>query len=119
VLEKNLPKGEEINAADLTLSDKNYAILIKDVNADISGGVEQRDEAIKAGADCAVTLVFDGEKLRFPKEFELKIENTDIFDEINSKLHPEKGNIVVIGGGKTKIRAIKGALAASKALKKR
>ncbi len=115
---KNLPRGEEIRATELTLSDKNFAFLINEVNANIRGGVEQRDEAIKAGADCAVTLVFDGEKLRFPKEFELKVKNKDVFDEIKSKLHPQKGDFVVIGGGSTKIRALKGALVASKALKK-
>ncbi|MFQ5892556.1 MAG: DUF4443 domain-containing protein [Candidatus Methanofastidiosia archaeon] len=118
VLRKNMPKGEEISASDLTLSDKNYAILMKDVLVDISNGIEQRDEAIKAGADCGVILVFDGEKLRFPKDFDLKLSHTDAIEEIMTKFRPDRGDIIVIGGGSNKIRAIKGALAASKALSK-
>ncbi|MFQ5974991.1 MAG: DUF4443 domain-containing protein [Candidatus Hydrothermarchaeales archaeon] len=116
VLKRNMPKGEEINATDLTLSDENFALLIKDVQIDIKSGIEQRDEAIKAGADCAVTLLFDGEKLRFPKDFELKLGHTDAIEEVLAKFHPKKGDIIVIGGGSNKINAIKGALAASKAL---
>lgn len=116
ILTKNLPKSTEINAKDLTLSEQNYAILIKNIANHLSDGLKQRDEAIKAGADCAVTLVFDGEKLRFPKDFKHKLEHTAATEEIMKKLHPEKGDIIIIGGGRTKIKAIKGALAASNSL---
>ena len=117
-ISENLPTGKEISSRDLTLSKNNYAILIKETQAEIKSGIEQRDEAIKAGADCAVTMVYDGEKLRFPKDFEHKLEHTEALEEIKAKLRPEKGDIIVIGGGNNKINAIKGALATLKALKK-
>lgn len=115
-LERNFPKGTKIAAAELTLSKENYAVLVEGASNKIVSGLEQRDEAIKVGADCAVTLVYEGRRLRFPKRVDLKGRYGKAIEEITSKFDLKEGDVIIIGGGSNIVKAIEGALAASKAI---
>jgi hypothetical protein len=77
---------------------------------DLHLGITQRDEAIKIGGMGASCLRFDGQRLIFPEQTEEKFYPT--IDQIDLSIL-EEGDIIIIGGGKTKKTAILATIAAA------
>lgn len=107
-------KFVKINAGNLTVGEVNVATIVKNASKKIKLGVEQRDAAIKAGAEGATILVFTDGELQFPKErvdLEKEIEN-----KLLDSLQPNDGDVIIIGAGKNQASAERGALAAAESL---
>jgi len=86
----------------LDMSDKmnNCVVMIKGAAGNVKEGMEQRDEAIKVGRSGATTLIVKEGKLLMPGFDEtLTIDERYPKDarKIEKVLHPEDGNVVVIG----------------------
>jgi len=103
----------QIDAGDLTVGEVDVAIVIRGAAAKVKRGIEQRDEAIKAGADGATVLVFKAGKLQFPngfrgvdKKFEKSIKTFGL----------RNGDILIIGTGRDATKAEAGARAAARTL---
>ena len=85
----------EIPETPLTVSSKNYAVLVKGASASVSLGIEQRDAALIAGALGATTLIYDGENLLMPgTSEELDPETSRL---IIATLSPRQGDVIIIG----------------------
>lgn len=103
-----------LDAGDLTVGREDVALLVENASSKVRQGVEQRDEAIKAGAEGATVLVFRDEKFQIPgmetgPESELENKLLDSF-------RPSDGDVVIIGTGDDQIDAERGALAAAEGL---
>lgn len=104
----------ELEKSELTLADRNIAVMIKDCGDRVKMGVEQRDAAILMGAKGATTLIFKNQTLIQPGISEnLARDFPTAFNQITRRLEPEENDVVVVGSADTWEKAEYGALAAA------
>lgn len=113
-LEERLKRLVLLDAGELTVGEVDIAAVVENAASKVQNGIEQRDEALKAGADGATVLIFEGQKLRLPGMSKEVGEETA--KELKSKLDFSDGDAIVIGSGKNEVKARLGALAASRSL---
>lgn len=108
-------KFVKVDAGELTVGKVDVATVVRGAASKVKRGIEQRDEAIKAGADGATVLVFKAGKLQFPdgfrgvdKKFEKSIRTFGL----------RNGDVVIIGTDRDVIKAEAGARAAARTLAK-
>lgn len=106
----------QVDVGGLVVGKVSVATIVRGAATRVKRGIEQRDEAIKAGAQGATVLIFDKGRLKFPDDF-LKIEN-ETSNMLVKALSPRDGDVIVIGTGEDAIKAERGALAAVKSLAK-
>jgi len=75
--------------------------------------MEQRDNAIKAGADGATTIIVRGDRLVVPVDYDLDKDRPEIAGEIRRLFDLNDGDVVIIGTSSDVQRAEEGALAAA------
>jgi len=103
-----------LQAPEITAGKYNCALRVRNAAHKIRLGIEQRDEAIKAGASGATTLIYKNNLLSFPGEAQsLKHTHPKISELIISKFKLENNDVVIIGFGSTLKSAEEGALAAA------
>lgn len=113
-LEAEERKIVRINAGPLTVGKVDVATIVKNASGKVRFGVEQRDEAIKAGAKGATVLIFEDSKLQLPDRSRKIDEGID--RAIKEFLKPERGDVIVIGSGSDEKEAERGAFAAAMSL---
>ena len=104
----------QIDAGDLTVGDVDVATIVRGVAAKVSRGIEQRDEAIKAGAAGATVLVYKSSKLQFPDGFQ-KVER-EVANKLMTTFKPLEGDVIIIGSAEDAVKAEAGAKAAARSL---
>jgi hypothetical protein len=110
----NLPiYMERVEPTDSTLGERSAAVLVKGESMKIKLGVEQRDSAIKAGAEGATTVIVSGDRLVVPPDYDLDTERPEFADTLRRLLAVSEGDVIIIGTAKTYDRAEDGALAAA------
>jgi DNA-binding PadR family transcriptional regulator len=104
----------QIDAGDLTVGDVDVATIVRKSAARVSRGIEQRDEAIKAGAAGATVLVYKSRKLQFPDGFQ------EVKQQFANKLMMifklREGDVIIIGSAGDALKAEAGAKAAARSL---
>jgi hypothetical protein len=94
----------QIPRSSISVSEFNYAILLRFVKFVIKHGVEQRDAAIKIGAKGATTLVYKDGKFLIPGSRYNALKDEKIIDKIlKDKLKPVSDDIIIIGSEDTNI----------------
>lgn len=108
------PKRTTFSSSELSGCDYNFAFLVRGCGDRIDSGIKQRDLAVVAGASCAVVIVFRGGRLRIESVSE-DVEKTfpKAANQIFSYLKPQNGDVIVVAGGETTLKAKHGAFAAS------
>jgi len=105
----------QIDAGDMTVGDVDVATIVRKAAARVRRGIEQRDEAIKAGADGATVLIFKGGKLQFPDGF-LKV-GRGVSGELVRTFKPREGDVIIIGTARDVAKAEEGTKAAARTLR--
>jgi len=114
---RNLPiRVERLDPSDISIAMRNVAVLVRNRADKVTLGIEQRDAAIKAGAEGATTIVVKGGKLLVPPDYLLDKERPEIARGLRKLLAPNDGDIVIVGAAQEYDRAEDGALAAAFAL---
>lgn len=91
----------------------NCAVHVRDRASFVKLGIEQRDEAIKAGASGAITLTYDGHDLSYPYVKErLNKWNPQASRFLTGALRLKAGDTVVITFSEEYGTALRGAIAA-------
>jgi predicted transcriptional regulator len=104
----------EISKSSLTVGAFNIAILVKNASKAVRAGLEQRDAAIRVGAQGATTLVFSRQRLIMPSAEEDVFKSLPrIRKELDSQLKPHENDVIVIGSAGDKLTAEYGAIAAA------
>jgi predicted transcriptional regulator len=101
--------GMSINETELTVSEYNYAVIIREKAQKVRLGIEQRDQALISGAKGATTIKFK------EGEFILPGVDTELEESIKEKLRnlkPENNDVIIIGTGETQFSAKMGAYSA-------
>ena len=112
----NFPTYVTVNVRGITVGEVNVGTLVRNAAKKIRYGVEQRDEAIKAGAQGATVLIFKNGKFGFPDNF-IKIDKKTS-DALVKLFKPKDGDVLVIGTGEDVEKARAGARAAALSLRK-
>lgn len=113
-LVKRSEKLLSLDAGELTVGEKDVALIVKGAASKVKKGIEQRDEAIKAGADGATVLVFREGKLLVPgAQIELK---TEVEVKLLKDLKPSEEDVIIIGTADDEATAEWGAIAAGESL---
>jgi len=105
----------QVDVGDLTVGEVDVATIIRGAAAKVKRGIEQRDEAIKAGADGATVLVFKAGKLRFPDGF-TRVEK-GFAKSLIETFTPCEGDVIIIGTARGLTKAEEGAKAAAQSLR--
>jgi hypothetical protein len=102
-----------VKAKPLELGERCWAVLVAGVDKGVRYGIEQRDAAIKAGADGAFTSVFKSGRFTVPGEG-ADCEKDGPSEPWVSlrKVGPHEGDVVVVTGSSKEADAENGALAA-------
>lgn len=107
---------ERLEPSDISISERNVAVIVKNRAEKIVLGIEQRDAAIKAGAEGATTIIILGGKMLVPPDYSLDKEKPDTSRALRRLLSPGDGDVIIIGTAQEFDRAEDGALAAAFAL---
>lgn len=106
-------RATEVNAGSLTVGDVDFGICMANCNDKVMGGIEQRDEAIKAGALGATSLVFTGNSLTMSDGFNVETVEPDISQALKETFELTEGDALILGSALTLERAQNGAFAAA------
>jgi len=108
-----LPWSSPVDAGALELGDRCWAVIVSGGAKKVRYGIEQRDAAIKAGADGAFTAIFRADRFTVPGE------GTDCEKDGPSdpwitirKAGPRDGDAAVVTGSPSETDSEDGALAA-------
>ncbi len=95
---------------------ESYALIVKKAAHLVKRGLEQRDEAIKAGAKALMVLTYVDGRLLMPGTSDITLEKPDFASQLIKELDPENGDVILIAGGDHPLEARRGALAAAQTL---
>jgi DNA-binding PadR family transcriptional regulator len=104
----------QISAGGLTVGKVDIATIVRGAATKVKRGIEQRDEAIKAGAVGATVLIFRGGELQFPDGF-LGVKK-ELAGALAKIFKPREGDVIIIGTAETLVKAEAGARAAARSL---
>ncbi len=104
----------QVDIGGLTVGGVDVATAVRGAAARVKRGIEQRDEAIKAGAAGATVLIFRGGKLQFPDGF-LKVGKKPA-EALVKSFNPREGDVIIIGSARDAVKAEEGAKAAARTL---
>lgn len=113
-LKTKMSLAVEVPRSGLTVSSFNMAILIKNAAKGLKAGLEQRDAAIKVGAQGATTLIFKQGRLAMPLVEEDVLKHApQVRQALISQLKPHENDVVVVGSADDRLQAEYGATAAA------
>jgi len=109
----SIVKKAKIGKSELTSTECNFAVLVRNQGHELKSGIEQRDAAVMAGAKNATTMMLKGGKLVIPsvtkdlaKDFPRAANQMKI-------LQAKEMDVIVIVGADSIQKAEYGALAAA------
>ncbi len=94
----------------------NYVVIVRNAAESVKKGLEQRDEAIRAGARALMVLTYVNGRLMMPGVADLTSEKPDFASSLVNLLKPEEGDVILISAGDSVREARRGALAAAQTL---
>ena len=97
-----------IDAKELTIGDKDVAVLVRGTVHKVKLGINERDAAIKIGSLGATILVVKNNELIFPGQTELKIKNNNLYKSFNLR----ERDVLIIGTDNNYEKAENAAFAA-------
>jgi len=107
------PKAR-VSRSPITVGPYDYGILVRNAANKVSSGTEQRDAAVRAGANGAVTLVIRNGQLLMPSADDSKMrQSPGVAERLIENFQPGENDVIVIAGGDTERVAEDGAWAAA------
>ncbi len=114
-LSRLIPRTIELSKTSLSVGKVQVAVLVRKKAGLVKTGIEQRDSAIKAGADGATTYIVRNSRIQVPgsssdaeKDYPSKA-----WAELKSGLQPEDGDAVIVCGSGSPNTASLGAINAA------
>jgi hypothetical protein len=113
-LNRRLGTRTIVPRSSVTVGTHNFGILVKGAANMIKSGIEQRDAAVRAGADGAVTFVVKhGELVMPPAAESMMRRQAGITKKIQETFRPQESDAIIIAGADSEQNAEEGARAAA------
>jgi len=107
------PKAR-VSRSPITVGPYDFGILVRKAANKVSSGIEQRDAAVRAGANGAVTLVIRNGQLLMPSADDSKMrQSPGVAERLIENFQPGENDVIVIAGGVTERVAEDSAWAAA------
>ncbi len=103
----------EIERNKLIPANYNFAVLAKNCGHKIKSGIEQRDAAVKAGANGAAVIVYKNGRFSIPSVSDDTSRDFPDLTEQLIKLQPKENDVIIVGGADTIHMAEYGTIAAT------
>ncbi|MDD1773067.1 MAG: DUF4443 domain-containing protein [Methanomassiliicoccales archaeon] len=103
----------DMESSGISVGGCNVAVLVRGRTEMVGSGIEQRDAAIKAGADGATTIVVSAGRLVVPTDYDLDKEDPDLASSIRGLFELKDGDVIIVGSAASRRAAEEGALAAA------
>jgi len=104
--------ASEVQAGELTVGDHDFAIRLRGVSSIVEKGIEQRDEAMKAGASGASTLLLMN-GLHFSDGYDASSVDQDACRHVIESFSLKEGDVIIIGSSFDADSSKDGAFAAA------
>ena len=104
-------RSHSFPSSELTVASQNYIVLVKGRGDFVKYGVEQRDDALLAGAAGATTILCTEGGLHIPGTEQEIVSHLREF--ILEELNPQNGDVMIIGSAGSPHMAERGAKAAA------
>jgi hypothetical protein len=102
-----------LDVPDITLGQQSVAVQVKGAASKISSGMKQRDQAIKAGAEGATTIIVRDDHLTVPVDYDLDRERPEVAGAIRRLFDLSDDDVIIVGTSAELQRAEEGAMAAA------
>lgn len=102
-----------LDVPEITLGLRSVAVQVKGAAPKIDSGMKQRDQAIKAGADGATTIIVREDRLTVPVDYDLDKERPEVAAAIRRLFDLSDDDVIIIGTSTELQRAEEGAMAAA------
>ena len=113
-LNQRLGTRTTVPRSSATVGTYNFGILVKGAANMIKTGIEQRDAAVRAGANGAVTFVVRHGELVMPSAAEsIMRRQAGITRKIQETFRPQESDAIIIAGADSELNAEEGARAAA------
>jgi len=112
LLKRIVPKTALLSKMPITIGRYGYGVMVKGMAGNVRIGLEQRDEAIKAGASGATTIIKVDNELILPPSLKLSQKYPETSKILTEIFEPENNDVIVIGCADDPLLAEYGALAA-------
>ena len=113
-LNAKLGAKRKVALSSITVGNYNFGILVKGAANRIKSGIEQRDAAVRAGANGAVTFVVKhGELVMPPSAGSVPKRQENVARTIKETFEPQENDVIIIAGGDSEQYAEEGAMAAA------
>lgn len=117
-LKDSVPEIRTLRETRLTMGKQQVAIVVRKAGERVTNGIDQRDAAIKAGADGATTFVIRNQKFQIPggsDDCERDYPGEG-WETLRTSLKPSEGDAVIISGSSDSQLSKVGALSAALSL---
>ena len=104
--------ASEVHTGDLTVDEHDFAVRLKNASDLVGKGIEQRDEAMKAGATGATTLIYR-DKLVLSDDPDADCGMPELCRKLTEIFELTSGDVLIIGSGPTLPSAEDGTFAAA------
>lgn len=116
-ISRAIPKSSSVLARDLDLGKYSWYVIVRDREAKVKKGLEQRDAAIRAGATGALTVVYSGGRFMIPDDKASEdceaMGPSEPWTTIRNESSPKNGDVAIVSGADSTTLAEEGALAAA------
>jgi hypothetical protein len=112
-LSSNLGPMARVSRSPITIGPYDFGILVRKAANKVNSGIEQRDAAVRVGANGAVTFVFRGHRLLMPPIHSRTLGSRDTTEQILQNFRPKENDVVIIAGADSERLAEDGARAAA------
>ena len=102
-----------LDVPDITLGLKSVAVQVRGAASKIDSGMKQRDQAIKAGAEGATTIIVRGDRLTVPVDYDLDKDRPEVAAAIRRLFDLADDDVIIVGTSEELQRAEEGAMAAA------
>ncbi len=103
----------DINLQDSAVGAATQGVIVYGASAKIVNGMQQRDAGIKAGAEGCTTIVIRDGKLMIPPDWNMDEQTPELAYKIRKDTGITSDDVIIVGGGSSKIAAVEAALNAA------
>lgn len=117
-LKRRIPRTIMLSKSELTVGKEQVAIVVRGVASRVSGGIEQRDAAIKMRALGATTYTIKDSKFQIPmgsSDCETDFPS-DMWAKLRGELQPNNGDVVIVCGSNDQKTSTLGVMSAALSL---
>ncbi len=103
----------DIDLQDSAVGAATQGVIVYGASAKIVNGMQQRDAGIKAGAEGCTTIVIRDGKLMIPPDWNMDEQTPELAYKIRKDTGMTSDDVIIVGGGSSKIAAVEAALNAA------